>query len=200
MIYSHKYNRSSKYTQWNNKSCCIASYNKICGFLAHGIIIIFIRVAEHDHPVDDDLHHVHGLVELRWLLCRKSFICHCQPHRSTANLAGVQSILYHPWSTMNRNYPLSILMNYILVSGRREGWDLPWHWLVWKRRQCQQRSNQRLVLNCLYIGQFSQVTSYVLPLRWALWWLPTSMWSELLPPTSSLPGDRNIEWFGHGFF
>ena len=193
MIYSHKYNRSSKYTQWNNKSCCIASYNKICGFLAHGIIIIFIRVAEHDHPVDDDLHHVHGLVELRWLLCRQSFICHCQPHRSTENLAGAQ---------LNNHSFLAYQYSYELHFGfRRWGRTGSTLALVGLKKEATPTTIQSEVgAKLLIFGHFSQVTSYVLPLRWALWWLPTSMWSELLPPTSSLPGDRNMEWFGHLFF
>ena len=111
-----------------------------------------------------------------------------------------QWFLYHFWSTRDCNYPISILMNYILVSGCGEGRDLPWYWLVWKRWQRQQRSNPRLVLNCLcwvLDKHFSQVTSYVLPLPWALWWLPIWMWSELLPQTSSLPGGLNVDWYGY---
>ena len=47
----------------------------------------------HDHAADDDLHHLHGVVELRGLLCCQSFVCHCKSHRSTKNLTGGQQ---HP--------------------------------------------------------------------------------------------------------
>ena len=94
-----------------------------------------------------------------------------------------------------------------------EGWDLPGGWLVWKGRQCQQRSNQRwsclcftatdvlfsmlatAVVNILSfdLDVHNQVISSALPLRWVLWWLPTWMQLELSLPISSLQG--NARWW-----
>ena len=94
-----------------------------------------------------------------------------------------------------------------------EGWDLPWGWLVWKGRQCQQRSNQRwsclcftatdilfsilatAVVNILsfHLDVHTQAISSALPLRWVLWWLPTWTQLELSLPTFSLPG--NARWW-----
>ena len=36
----------------------------------------------------NDLHHLHWVAELRWLLCRQSFLCYCKSHRSAQDPSG----------------------------------------------------------------------------------------------------------------
>ena len=45
---------------------------------------------DNDPVANDDLHHLHGVAELRGLLCCESLICNCEPHRSTTNLTGAR--------------------------------------------------------------------------------------------------------------
>ena len=148
----------------------------------------------HNLVAHNDLHHLHWVAELRWLLCRQSFLRYCKSHRSAQDPSGH----YKHWAFFFKCHP-----------GCWEGWDLPWGWLVWKGRQCQQRSNQRwsclcftaidilfsilatAVVNILsfHLDVHTQAISSALPLRWVSWWLPTWTQLELSLPISSLQGN-----------